>query len=126
MMLATKVEHAEIQGKTITQSFDIGDPAMIIEFMSKTIYSNPLKVAIQEYSTNARDAHIEVGREHLPITIVCPNRFDPMLKICDNGPGIDPTRMKEVFLRYGVSTKRRDNKQSGAFRIGWKKFHSIY
>jgi hypothetical protein len=123
-MLATKVEHAEIQGKTITQSFDIGDPAMIIEFMSKTIYSNPLKVAIQEYSTNARDAHIEVGREHLPITIVCPNRFDPMLKICDNGTGIDPVRMKEVFLRYGISTKRKENKSSGGFGVGCKSWIS--
>ena len=120
MMLSQVIEKSEIIGKTVTQQFDIGDQAMIIEFMSKTIYSNPLKIVVQEYISNARDAHIEIGKGDIPVKVKLPNRFDPTLSFRDFGPGISPDRMKNVFIRYGVSTKRNNNNESGSFGLGAK------
>lgn len=120
MMLTQQKEEAQITGKTEIKEFDIGDPTIIIDFLSKNIYSNPIKICTQEYITNARDAHIEVGKKDVPILVKLPNRFDPTFKIRDFGPGITPQRMKDVFIRYGVSTKRKDNGQSGGWGLGCK------
>jgi len=38
----------------------------------------------------------------------------------DNGPGISPDRMADVFVNYGASTKRTSNEQTGGFGLGAK------
>lgn len=122
MMLTQLVEESTIIGNTNSNNFDIGDPTMIIDFMSKHIYSNPIKIVMQEYISNARDAHIEVGKANVPVKVKLPNKYDPTLKIQDFGLGIHPDRMKNVFCRYGVSTKRGENNSSGGWGIGAKSF----
>lgn len=110
----------ERSGKFQTQNFDIGNKRIILEILRGKMYSNPIQTICQEIMSNARDAHREVGKHNLPIVVKLPNTLDPSFYIKDFGPGITPERMADVFIKYGESTKRDDNIQSGGFGLGAK------
>lgn len=104
------------------QTFGVAeeDVGVIIEILRDKLYSNKRKIVVQEYMCNARDAHREVGNEDTPITVKLPNVGCPTFEVRDFGPGITPERMATVFVRYGASTKRCDNDQTGGYGIGAK------
>ena len=120
MMLTAVAKPAQITGKVISSEFGIGDAAILIHYMTNTIYSNKPKAICQEIMSNARDAHREVGTPDLPIRIKVPNGLSPTWECQDYGPGMDPERIIKVFTQYCKTTKRGDNKQTGGFGIGGK------
>jgi len=103
-----------------SSNFSIGDTRIILEILRGKIYSNPIQTICQEISTNARDAHVEIGKGDLPIEIKLPNKLEPSFYIRDYGPGITPDRMENIFIRYGCSTKRDDDTLCGAYGLGSK------
>jgi hypothetical protein len=107
------------QAPMSSQSFGIGDASVIIEILRNRLYEHKIRTLVQEYMSNARDAHREVGQTR-PIEVVCPTTFEPTFKVRDFGPGISPDRMANVFVNYGSSTKRDTNTQTGGFGIGAK------
>lgn len=112
----------EIQrSKSFQQTtFEIGDPRVIFNILRSKMYSRPIRAICQEIMSNARDANREVGRGDVPIEVTISSLNGHMLYIKDNGPGIDPERMATVYTRYGSSTKRGDNLQTGGFGLGAK------
>lgn len=106
-------------GCSTSKKFVIGDSAVIIDILRSRLYSHPLRTSIQEYISNARDANRESKTEK-PIIVTLPNKLDPVFKVRDFGLGLSPERVEEVFVKYGVSTKRTDNTQTGGFGIGAK------
>jgi len=103
-----------------TKSFGVKDPAIIFDILCNRMYKQPLRTAVQEYLCNARDAHREVGKDDVPITVSVPSSLSPNFSVRDYGPGISPERMNEVFLYLGESTKRDSNLQTGGFGVGAK------
>lgn len=128
MKLPIDSTNIQINGSIDEVNFDIGNPTIILEYLRKSIYKNPLKALCQEIMSNARDAHREVGKDYIPIHIKLPNIFNTQLIIEDYGPGITPKRMKDVFIKFGNSTKRGNDSnstddgdlQTGGFGIGAK------
>lgn len=118
-----KLELPEIQieksGSFKTQQFAFGDERVIMEILRSKMYSNPIKTICQEIASNARDAHREAGHNE-PIVVKLPTTFDKSFYIKDYGIGITPDRMANVFIKYGNSTKRSDNIQTGGFGLGAK------
>jgi hypothetical protein len=102
------------------QFFSIKDTDMIFDILRNKMYSNPILAIAREISSNARDAHREVGKPDEPIVIVLPNNLEPNYRIKDFGPGISPDRMSNIFIQYTASTKRDDNIQTGGFGLGAK------
>lgn len=119
MMLAESNTALERSRSFKEASFDIGDPILIMEYLRKNAYSNPMRAICQEIMSNARDAHREAGIAR-PIDIILPSRMSPAWSCRDYGLGIDPDRMENVFIKFGKSTKRTDNTQTGGFGIGAK------
>lgn len=103
-----------------TNEFGIGNDVVLMKIVREKIYSNPAKTVCQEIMSNARDAHREVGKDSVPIEVILPNEYEPYYTVRDFGPGINPKRMKEVYLLYGNSTKRSDDSQTGGFGLGAK------
>lgn len=103
-----------------SMDFGIGDVSTIIDILRNRLYSNPIRTLTQEYLCNARDSHREAGRENIPLRVTLPTRLDSVLKIRDYGVGLSPDRVRDVFVNYGSSTKRKDNVQTGGFGIGAK------
>jgi hypothetical protein len=103
-----------------SHDFQIGDPGMVIEILRNRLYTNPIRTLVQEYICNARDAVREAGEPDHRIKVTAPTNQNPVFSVRDYGNGIDPDRMVNVFIRYGASTKRDSNKQTGGFGIGAK------
>jgi len=109
------------EGEVInTKQFDIGNKQIIFSILRSKMYPNPIKAFTQEIMSNARDANREVGKNDTPIEVQLPNRFDPCFHVRDFGPGISPDRMENIFIKYGNSTKRDTNDQTGGFGLGAK------
>jgi len=100
--------------------FRIGDVSVILGILRSGIYSDPIKTVIQEIGTNARDAHRELDKGHVPIEVSLPTITDPYLRIRDFGPGVSPQRMKDTFIAYGCTTKSDDQDQTGGLGLGCK------
>jgi hypothetical protein len=120
MELNTKPVEVESSGILEEESFGIADMGFILTLFRDSIYSDKVAAVCREISCNARDAHREVGKADVPIRITLPNALDPNYRIRDFGPGISEDRMKNVFIKYGASTKRDSNLQTGGFGIGAK------
>ncbi|MFW6130588.1 MAG: ATP-binding protein [Atribacterota bacterium] len=101
------------------RSFGIKDPTIVMKTLSG-LYSNIKRIIVQEYLSNARDAHREVGKEHIPVDVTLPTELDNSFKIRDYGPGLSVERIDDVFIMFGESTKRDGNSQTGGFGIGAK------
>lgn len=102
------------------QFFGMGDLSVVMTILRSKLYSNPIKIVVQEILVNARDAHREVGKSDIPVKVTLPSALNPNFEVQDFGPGITPDRMVNVFIRYGASTKRDDNTQTGGFGLGAK------
>lgn len=120
MKVAEKSNTVEVSGEIIKEhKCSIADMAFAMELLTKH-YTEPIKAVCQEILSNARDSHREMGKDDVPICVKLPNSLDPRWICRDYGIGISPERMKDVFVRYGASTKRDDNIQTGGFGIGAK------
>lgn len=103
-----------------TLEFGVKSPALIFDILCNRMYQKPLQTMIQEYMSNARDAHREIGNDAVPIEVTLPTSLDPYIRIRDFGPGLTEERIQEVFVFLGESTKRTSNLQTGGFGIGAK------
>lgn len=110
----------EQSGSFKDSSFGIANTGMIFDILRNKMYSNPIAAICREYSCNARDTHRAAGKANLPIKIHLPNSLEPFFKVKDEGEGISPDRMENIFIKYAASTKREDNVQLGGFGLGSK------
>lgn len=110
------------------QSFSMSqeDQGMIFELLRSKMYADPIGSICREVASNSRDANREVGKPTTPIkiSIIAPNEMfnisDLSISFEDEGPGISPQRMTDVFLKYAASTKRSTNTFTGGFGLGAK------
>ena len=120
MKLDFPTVEVETSGKFKQATFGIGDERVIFNILRKKMYSRPIYVICQEIMSNSRDANREMGRGHVPVEVILPNKWSDQIQFKDNGRGITPDRMENVYLKYGNSTKRDDNSQTGGFGLGAK------
>lgn len=107
-----------LPGEDVQMTLDSNSLAHLMTVLSN-LYSNKPLAVVREYSTNARDSHIEAGVDR-PIEISTPTDFMPFLKIRDYGVGMDAETIRNVYSRYGASTKRNTNLQNGMLGLGSK------
>lgn len=121
-MIATKNNSIHVDstvtGKVTRMSIDPSAFAHIMDSMTN-LYSDAEYAVIREYSTNARDSHIEAGVEH-PIDITLPSELAPFLTIRDYGVGLNEDDIENIYSMYGASTKRGTNDQVGMLGFGCK------
>lgn len=83
------------------------------------LYSDPIKAVVREYSTNARDSHIDAGVTR-PIEVTLPSAIDPTFKVQDFGLGLNVDDLTNVYSLYGNSTKRESDLVNGVLGLGCK------
>ena len=85
------------------------------------LYENPIEAAVRETVSNAIDAVMrETSGDRPTVRIYTPTNLNPVLKIKDNGVGMTYEDLKEIYSRYGASTKTDDLDQIGAYGLGAK------
>ena len=103
-------------------SFGIKESGLshIFNVLRNQLYSDKVLAVIREYSTNAVDAHIEVGKADTPIKVPLPTQMTPEFKVRDFGRGLTENQVSEIYAMYGESTKRGTNEQIGQLGLGSK------
>ena len=83
------------------------------------LYSDPTEAIIREYITNAIDSHIAAGQSR-PIEISTPNKLNQFFVVKDFGVGLSVEDMRNIYAKFGASTKRQTNDQAGMLGLGAK------
>ncbi len=107
-----------LTGEAVEMSIDASAMQHIMAVLTD-LYSKPLQAVLREYSTNAIDSHIEAGNPD-PIEVLLPTALSPFLKIRDNGVGLSADEIEAMYSKYGASTKRGTNEQTGMLGLGSK------
>lgn len=113
-------ETGVIRTMAIDLSDDAEDRQAIIEVLRSKLYSDKVLAPIREYATNAADSHVEAGCFDRPIRVIIPTAISPELRIRDFGIGLTPDEIEKIYCRYGKSTKRNTNAQTGQLGLGCK------
>ena len=79
---------------------DPEDIKVMLLYSRDGFYSNKELAPIREYSTNARDAHVQAGIPTRPIEITLPSRLSPELHIRDFGKGLTLEQITDVYFKY--------------------------
>jgi hypothetical protein len=103
-------------------SFGIKESGLshIFNVLRNQLYSDKVLAVIREYSTNAVDAHIEIGEADKPIKVTLPTQLTPEFKVRDFGRGLTEEQVAQIYAMYGESTKRGTNEQIGQLGLGSK------
>lgn len=103
-------------------SFGLGEEGVpiILDILRNKLYSNKEGAIVREYASNSFDSMVQAGKKDQPFSVTIPTNEEPTLKIRDFGYGLTPQEIKDVFVSYGVSTKRGSNDFVGQMGIGCK------
>ena len=107
-----------LEGEKVGMSIDTSALSHIMGVLTD-LYSDPELAVIREYSTNAFDAHVEAGVKR-PIEVTTPTSLAPFFKVRDFGEGLNAGDIREIYSRYGASTKRASDDVVGMLGLGCK------
>lgn len=107
-----------VQGERVAMTLDADATAHLMSVLTD-LYSDPTLAVVREYSTNALDAHAVAGVTR-PIEVTTPTPLAPFFRVRDFGEGLDADDIRNVFSRYGTSTKRDSNDVVGMLGLGCK------
>jgi len=96
--------------------------AMVFQMFTKKVYSNPIGTIVREITSNCFDSHTE-AKVNTPVIIrkgFEKETSSHYISFIDNGVGMSPDRIENVYSVYFESTKNLDNDQIGGFGIGGK------
>ncbi|ASZ74953.1 RIIA lysis inhibitor [Rhodococcus phage Trina] len=104
--------------ETIQMSLDANSLVHIMSVLAD-LYSDPAAAVIREYTTNALDSHIAAGQTR-PVELSTPSRLSPYFIVQDYGLGMSVDDVRDVYSKFGASTKRFTNEQAGMLGLGSK------
>lgn len=107
-----------VQGEDVAMTIDQSALAHIMNVLTD-LYADAELAVLREYSTNALDSHIEAGQTR-PLEVTTPTALRPLLTIRDYGVGLDADAIRDIYSRYGASTKRNTNDAVGMLGLGCK------
>lgn len=85
------------------------------------LYEDPIEASVRETVSNALDAVVEKNSGKYPeVRITKPSKLNPIMKVEDNGVGMTYEDLKDIYSKYGASTKTEDLDQVGAYGLGAK------
>lgn len=94
--------------------------AHVINTLSTSLYSDIYGSIVREYCSNAYDAGLDAGLT--PVVQVIYDKDNNTIGFKDNGTGMNPDTMYNVFNSWGESTRRNNANALGYFGYGSKSF----
>lgn len=120
--LKLHIDNQNFEGSLPTNriAMKIKSSAKMFGILSDGIYKDKILAVVREYVCNAYDAHVTVGKQDVPFTVRLPNYLDSTFAVIDEGTGVDPAMIGEIFWTYGESSKTNDVNTIGALGLGSK------
>jgi hypothetical protein len=110
-----------ISKSSIGMSLDLDSAQILMQMLSKNLYSDSIGSTIRECASNALDSHRRAGVDK-PI-VVSFKRNDSSnyeFSVEDFGIGLDAEDVENIISKYGKSTKRLSNNELGMMGLGFK------
>ncbi len=107
--------------ESIGMSLDLDSAQILMQMLSKNLYSDDIGSAIRECASNALDSHRRAGVDE-PIVVSLKASSYNNYEFCveDFGIGLDAEDVKNIISKYGKSTKRDSATELGMMGLGFK------
>lgn len=107
--------------ESIGMSLDLDSAQMLMQMLSKNLYSDPIGSTVREWASNALDSHRRAGVDTPIIVKLAMNEQNNYeFSVEDFGLGLDDDDVKNIISKYGKSTKRDSSIELGMFGLGFK------
>ena len=108
--------------ETVKMSLDLDSAQVLMQMLSKNLYSDSIGSTIRECASNALDSHRRVGCEEPIIVSFKRNSQADTYEFAveDFGIGLDADDVVNIISKYGKSTKRNSNTELGMMGLGFK------
>ncbi len=108
--------------ETVKMSLDLDSAQVLMQMLSKNLYSDSIGSTIRECASNALDSHRRAGSDK-PIIVsfkraAKADTFE--FAVEDFGIGLDADDVVNIISKYGKSTKRDSNTELGMMGLGFK------
>lgn len=106
---------------TIGMSLDMDSANILMNMLSKNLYSDSIGSAIRETVSNSLDSHRRNKcTKPIIVSLLLNEEGNYEFSSEDFGTGLDADDVKNIISKYGKSTKRLEANSLGAFGLGWK------
>lgn len=114
------LESGEISD-SIAMSLDLDSAQILMQMLSKNLYSDGIGSTVRECASNALDSHRRVGTKD-PIIVSFGTNIQGNYEFAveDFGIGLDADDVKNIISKYGKSTKRNSSTELGMMGLGFK------
>lgn len=106
---------------SIAMSLDLDSAQILMQMLSKNLYSDSVGSTVRECASNALDSHRRAGVDK-PIVVSFgrndSNNYE--FSVEDFGTGLDAEDVKNIISKYGKSTKRNSATELGMMGLGFK------
>ena len=119
MIIEGVKKSTETSGTFKTSGFRIDASAKAFKLLSSNPYKFKVRAVIRELTCNALDANTDAEVSAAP-RVHLPTKLEPWFSVADNGKGLSPDDVRDVYTVYFCSTKTNSNKLIGALGIGAK------
>jgi hypothetical protein len=107
--------------QSIQMSLDLDSAQILMQMLSKNLYSDSVGSAIRECASNALDSHRRAGVTDPIIVAFKPSAHNTYeFSVEDFGIGLDDDDVKSIISKYGKSTKRDSATELGMMGLGFK------
>jgi len=107
--------------ESIGMSLDLESAQVLMQMLSKNLYSDDIGSTVRECASNALDSHRRAGVDKpivVSLTINKENNYE--FSVEDFGTGLDAEDVKNIISKYGKSTKRNSATELGMMGLGFK------
>jgi hypothetical protein len=108
--------------ETVKMSLDLDSAQVLMQMLSKNLYSDSIGSTIRECASNALDSHRRAGSDK-PIIVSFKRNTQAdtyEFAVQDFGIGLDADDVRNIISKYGKSTKRDSNTELGMMGLGFK------
>tara|TARA_R100000544_G_scaffold33992_1_gene20634 strand:- start:1422 stop:3743 length:2322 start_codon:yes stop_codon:yes gene_type:complete len=117
----SKVLQTGQNNESIGMSLDLDSAQVLMQMLSKNLYSDSIGSAVRECASNALDSHRRAGvTKPIIVSLVRNDSNNYEFSVEDFGTGLDHDDVTNILSKYGKSTKRSSNTELGMFGLGFK------
>ena len=108
--------------ETVKMSLDLDSAQVLMQMLSKNLYSDSIGSTIRECASNALDSHRRAGCDKpIIVSFKRAKQADTYeFAVEDFGIGLDADDVRNIISKYGKSTKRDSNTELGMMGLGFK------
>jgi len=111
---AVVLQEGEQTQDSIGMSLDLDSAQILMQMLSKNLYSDDIGSTVRECASNALDSHRRAGTTDPIIVSFGANKDGNYeFSVEDFGIGLDAEDVKNIISKYGKSTKRNSANELG-------------